>query len=167
MSATPLPPTQQPGEMDDDLFEELYASSESSDIKGEPGNGNESEDTRNQHHWDPHVGMKPSRQHGHGSDDEVDLEFEEDLPYGANKAVNNAMVNLMWNLNDDDPRDVNWLPPAMHRPEPGTKGMISLTDPRLFGTYFNVQGRGKPLRLALMSTQNLLNCDDAPSTNVQ
>jgi hypothetical protein len=28
-------------------------------------------------------------------DDEVDLEFEEDLPYGADKAVNNAMVNLM------------------------------------------------------------------------
>jgi hypothetical protein len=47
MSATPLPPTQQPGEMDNDLFEELYASSESSDIEGEPDNGNESEDTGN------------------------------------------------------------------------------------------------------------------------
>jgi hypothetical protein len=60
MSATPLLPTQQPGEMDDDLFEELYASSESSDIKGKPDNGNESKDTRNRCHWDPHVSMKPS-----------------------------------------------------------------------------------------------------------
>jgi hypothetical protein len=47
MSATPLPPTQQPGEMDDDLFEELYASSESSDIEGKPDNSNKSEDTGN------------------------------------------------------------------------------------------------------------------------
>jgi hypothetical protein len=167
MSATPLLPTQQPGEMDNDLFEELYASSESSDIKGEPDNGNESEDTGNRCHWDPHVSMKPSCQHGRGSDDEVDLEFEEDLPYGTNKAVNNAMVNLMWNLNNDDPHNVNWIPPAMHRPEPVTKGIISLTDPRLFGTYCNVQGRGKPLHLALTSVQNLLNHNNTPSTNVQ
>jgi hypothetical protein len=82
--------------------------------------------------------MKPSHWHGHGSDDEVDLEFEEDLPYGADKVVNNAMVNLMWNLNDDDPCNINWIPPAMSRPELVTKGMISLTDPRLFGTYCNV-----------------------------
>jgi hypothetical protein len=76
--------------------------------------------------------MKPSCQHGHGSDDKVDLEFERDLLYGANKVVNNAIVDLMWKLDNDDPCDVDWLPPAMHRPEPGTKGMISPTDPRLF-----------------------------------
>ena len=147
MSATPLPPTQQPGEMDDDLFEGLYASSESSDIEGEPDNGNKSKDT--------------------GSDDKVDLEFEKDLPYDTNKVVNNGMVNLMWELNDDDPHDVNWLPPAMHRPELRTKGMISPTDPRLFGTYRNVQGRVKHLHLALTLVQNLLDCNDTLSTNMQ
>ena len=81
--------------MDDDLFEELCASSGPSNFEGNPDNSNESEDTRIRHHWDPHVGMKPSRQHGRGSDDEVDLKFEEDLPYGADKEVNNAIVNLM------------------------------------------------------------------------
>jgi len=60
------------------------------------------------------------------SEDEVDL--EDDLPYGAATEVNNAMVDLIWELGDEDPRDDDWLPPKMRRP---AKGMISSTsEPR-------------------------------------
>jgi len=82
-----------------DLFEELFSSPEPSDC--DPDSGDESEDTGNRWKWDPHAGMKPSCQHGHVSDDEVDLEVK--LPYGADAKVNDAMVNLMWELDDDDP----------------------------------------------------------------
>jgi len=60
------------------------------------------------------------------SEDEVDL--EDDLPYGAATEVNNAMVDLIWELSNEDPHNNNWLPPKMHRP---VKGMISSTsEPR-------------------------------------
>jgi len=52
--------------------------------------------TGKQRSWDPHTGMKPSRRHGCGSDNEVDLEVEDDLPYGAATEVNSGMVELMW-----------------------------------------------------------------------
>lgn len=63
------------------------------------------------------------------SDDEVDLEVK--LPYGADIKVNDAMVNLIWELDDDDPHDVEWLPAKMCRPEPGIKGAISPSELRL------------------------------------
>jgi len=69
--------------------------------------------------------MKPSRQHGYRSEDEVDL--EDKLPYGAAIKVNSAMVNLMWELGNEDPHDGKWLPPKLHKPKPGTLGMISPT----------------------------------------
>ena len=62
--------------MDEDLFEELFSSPESSDLDSDAGSGDESEDTGNQRSWDPHAGMKPSCWHGYRSEDEVDLEDE-------------------------------------------------------------------------------------------
>jgi len=111
--------------MYEDLFEELFSSPESSDLDSDTGSGDESEDTGNRRSWDPHAGMKPSHRHGYGSEDEVDLEDE--LPYGAAIKVNSAMVNLMWELGDEDPRDGKWLPPKLRKPKPGTLGMISPT----------------------------------------
>jgi len=108
---------------DQDLFEELFSSSDSEE---KSDSGNQSEDTGKQQNWDPHVGMKPSRRHGHASEDEVNL--EDDLPYGAATKVNNAMVDLIWELGNEDPCDDDWLPPKMRRP---AKGMISSTsEPR-------------------------------------
>ena len=114
--------------MDQDLTEEL-SSSESSASEDEDC-GNESEDTGKRRSWEPHMGMKPSRRHGCGSDNEVDLEVEDDLPYGAATEVNSGMVELMWDLDDDDPYDVNLLPPNMRKPESGTKGMSPTSEPR-------------------------------------
>jgi hypothetical protein len=110
-----------------DLTEETYiSSSESSarDPDSNPDSGNESEDTGDRQDWDPHAGMKPSRQDGHASDDELDL--EDDLPYGADIEVNGTMVDLMCELGDNDPRDVDWLPPKERQKlEQRVKGMIS------------------------------------------
>ena len=35
-----------------------------------------------------------------------------DLPYGASIEVNIAMIDLMCELGDDDPCDLDWLPPS-------------------------------------------------------
>ena len=72
--------------------------------------------------------MKPSCRHGHASDNKVDLDVK--LPYGTDVEVNDAMVNLMWELDDDDPCNVEWLPAKMRRPEPGIKGAISPSELR-------------------------------------
>ena len=110
--------------MDEDLIEEWSSSSESSDLEEDSGSDNKS-NTGNQRNWDPHVGMKPSCRYGHASDDKVNLEVEEELPYGANTKVNSAMLEFMWELSDDDLCNVNWLPPKMCKPE--TTGVISST----------------------------------------
>jgi len=114
--------------MDQDLTEEL-SSSESS-ASEDKDCSNESEDTGKQQSWDPHVGMKPSCQHGCGLDNKVNLEVEDDLPYGTATEVNSAMVELIWDLDDDDPCNVNWLPPNMCKPGSGTKGMSPTSEPR-------------------------------------
>jgi len=80
--------------MDQDLTEEL-SSSESSASEDEDC-GNESEDTGKRWSWDPYMGMKPSCRHGCGSDNEVNLEVEDNLPYGTATEVNSSMVELMW-----------------------------------------------------------------------
>ena len=69
--------------------------------------------------------MKPSCQHGYGSEDEVNLEDE--LPYSAAIKVNSAMVNLMWELGNEDPRDSEWLPPKLCKLKLGTLDMSSPT----------------------------------------
>jgi len=74
--------------------------------------------------------MKPSCRHGRVSDDEVNLEVEDDLPYGADTEVNSRMVDFMWELGDDDPHNVDWLPPKLCKPKLGVKGMINPTEPR-------------------------------------
>ena len=58
------------------------------------------------------------------SDDEGNL--KDDLPYGTAIEVNNAMVNLIWELGNDDPCNVKWLSPKMRKPEVGIQGMISV-----------------------------------------
>jgi len=152
--------------MDEDLFEELFSSPESSDLDSNTGSSDKSEDTRNWQSWDPHAGMKPSCWHRYGSEDEVDL--EDKLPYGAAIEVNSAMVNLMWELGNGNPCDGKWLPPKLHKPKLGTLGMISPTlELRLWSTHPNIQGRGKPLCLAQMSVQNPLDHKGAPSTDSQ
>jgi len=49
--------------------------------------------------------MKPSCQDGYTLDDELNL--EDDLPYGTGIEVNGAMVDLMCELGDNDPCDVD------------------------------------------------------------
>lgn len=100
------------------------ASPESSDLDGDSDSRNESEDTGKRWHWDPHTGMKPSCRDGYASDGEVELEG--DLPYGASIEVNIAMIDLMCELGDNDPCNLNWLPPKEHKKlEQRIKSMIS------------------------------------------
>ena len=95
--------------MGQELAEELYdAGPELSDLDIDPDDGNNSEDTGSRRTWDPHACMKPSHRDGCALDDEVDLEDE--LPYGAKKEVNIEMINLMWDLDNEDPNDKDWLP---------------------------------------------------------
>jgi len=54
--------------------------------------------------WDPHVGMKPSELDDCASDGE--LELEDDLPYGGAIEVNDSMLDMMFDLHDDN----KWLP---------------------------------------------------------
>ena len=111
--------------MDEDLFDEWRSAiPEFSDSDRDPDTGNENEDTGERRHWDPHAGMKPSRQDGYASDGEVELVG--DLPYGASIEVNIAMIDLMCELGDDDPRDLDWLPPSERKKlEQRMRGMIS------------------------------------------
>jgi hypothetical protein len=59
--------------------------------------------------------MKPLCQDGWASEDEVDLEDE--LLYGAKKEVNIEMIHLMWDLEDEDPNDKDWLPQEIQKRE--------------------------------------------------
>ena len=57
--------------------------------------------------WDPHT-LKPSLLDEGASDG--DIEVEEDLIGGASE-VAEAMVEMLVGLKDNDPRDLDWLPP--------------------------------------------------------
>lgn len=61
-------------------------------------------DTRDLTLWDLPVGMKPSKLDDCASDGE--LELEDNLPYGGMIKVNNPMLDIMFDLCDDD----KWLP---------------------------------------------------------
>jgi len=61
-------------------------------------------DTRDPTLWDPHAGMKPSELDDCASNGE--LELEDDLPYGGTIEVNDPMLDMMFDLCDDD----EWLP---------------------------------------------------------
>ena len=156
--------TQQPETMTKDLN---ATSPESNDLDSEDSS-NDSEDTGNQQKWDPHAGMKPSHRDGHASDGEVNV--KDDLPFDTAIEVNGNMMDLMHELGDNDPHDLDWLPLKVQKKlDQRKRDMISpASEPRSWSTYCDVQARrGKPLRLGLMSMQNLLNRNDAPSTEMQ
>ena len=121
LAATPSPLTQHPraphndtAAMDENLFDEwCSAIPEFSNSDRDPDTGNESEDTGERWHWDPHAGMKPSHHDGYASDGEVELVGN--LPYGTSIEVNIAMIDLMCELGDDDPYDLDWLPPSKRK----------------------------------------------------
>jgi|SRR6266850_283367 len=74
--------------------------------------------------WNPHVGLKPSKEDGDASDGEVII--EDDLPYGAMFQVNNNLIEMLIEM--EDARDLDWLPPKdWKRLEMRKKGMISCT----------------------------------------
>jgi len=57
--------------------------------------------------WDPHAGMKPSPLDVDSTDS--DVEPENCLPYGASHGIQTSMVDMMLNLGDEDPHDLDWL----------------------------------------------------------
>jgi hypothetical protein len=60
--------------------------------------------------WDPHAGLKPSPLDGCTSDD--DIEIEDDLlPHRAAVEVEESMLEMLAELEDNDPHDFDWLPP--------------------------------------------------------
>jgi hypothetical protein len=70
---------------------------------------NDPSDTGDPELRDPHTGLKPQPPADDlASDGEV--EIEEDLPYGGEREVNGAMVDMMVELSDCDERDAEWLP---------------------------------------------------------
>jgi hypothetical protein len=74
--------------------------------------------------WDLHVGLKPSPLDGCASEGEITM--EEDLPYGARKEVVSSMVNMIVNLDDLDPHNLEWLPAYEQRKlEARKKGLSS------------------------------------------
>jgi hypothetical protein len=95
---------------------DLEASSdvESSGVVQDSSDVNDCEsDTGDPKTWDPHAGLKPSYLDDVASDgDEVEIE---DRPFGRVSEVVDSMVDMLIDLNDDDPRDLEWLPPKQRR----------------------------------------------------
>src|SRR5947209_6130564 len=61
-----------------------------------------------------------------GNELDEDIEIEDMLPEEVVKEIQGAMVDLMVNLEDCDPRDFEWLPPKLwKRIVPKKTGMIS------------------------------------------
>ena len=80
------------------------------------------------------------------------------------------MMDLMHELGNDDPHDLDWLALKVQKKlDQRKRGMISpASEPRSWSTYCDIQARReKPLHLGLMSMQNLLDCNDALSTEMQ
>jgi hypothetical protein len=83
--------------------------------------------------WDPHAGLKPSALDECGSD--VDVEMEDDLPYGEEDEIRGILVDMMVDLDDWDARDTEWLPPNEQRKLAARKtGRVSFTS-KLIKTY--------------------------------
>jgi hypothetical protein len=63
---------------------------------------------------------------------QIDIELEDDLPYGADKDVRGTMLDLIIELEDSDTRDTEWLPPREQQKLAARKtGEISLTSSTL------------------------------------
>ena len=59
-------------------------------------------------------------------DDDADVEMEADLPPGADEELSIDMVEMMFDLEGCDERDIEWLPPKERRKrEARQTGMIS------------------------------------------
>jgi hypothetical protein len=74
--------------------------------------------------WDPHAGMKPLPL----DERELDAsdEIEDTLPYGAFRAIQSSMVDMMVELDDKDAWDIDWLPPRERRKlEARKKGVVN------------------------------------------
>jgi hypothetical protein len=56
------------------------------------------DDTGTHELWDPHTGLKPSPLDDCASD--ANIKMEDNLPYGANTELNNAMVDMIINLDN-------------------------------------------------------------------
>jgi len=113
--------------------------------------------------WNPHVGLKPSEEDGDASDGKVVI--EDDLPYGATFEVNDNLIEMLIEM--EDAHDLLWLPPKEQKQlEMRKKGEI-IRKSNHASTYFEVQGRERPLRLAPMWLQSQNNPNGAPSTFMQ
>jgi hypothetical protein len=74
--------------------------------------------------WDPHTGLKPSELDGYASDG--DLMMGNDLPSDAENEAVDLMVEMMRDLDDNDPHDTEWLPAYEQRKLEARKtGMLS------------------------------------------
>ena len=72
------------------------------------------------------MGLKPSSLDEIESEDEV--EIADDLPYGGEREINGAMLEMMADLGDHDLCDAAWIPAKEQRKlDARKKGMISIT----------------------------------------
>jgi hypothetical protein len=75
-----------------------------------------------QQNENPDAGLKPSEL----DDDNADVEMEADLPAGADEKLSIDMVEIMFNLEGCNERDMEWLPPKEQRKREARQiGMIS------------------------------------------
>jgi hypothetical protein len=86
----------------------------------EPDSKSESEDDYGEDEWDPHSGTKPSPLDGEDSDEH--WEPEDDLEEAESKEFNKLMVQMLSDLQDDDPRDREWKPTHERRKKSVTNG---------------------------------------------
>jgi len=72
--------------------------------------------------WNPDAGLKPSEL----DDDDADVKMEVDLPPRADEELSIDMVEMMFNLEGCNERDMEWLPSKEQRKrEAKQTGMIS------------------------------------------
>ena len=83
----------------------------------EANSESDSEDDYGEGEWDPHAGTKPSPLDGEASDEQWDPEDgTEDID---DEALNIRMVNMISELQDDDPRDWEWRPKQAQKKKQG------------------------------------------------
>ncbi|SRR6266581_1114724 len=105
---------ERPTEKGGDLGEQSRAASVQRscvEVQDEESDDGDESDTGPAGLWNPRSGLKPSELDGEASDGDVDI--EDDLPYGAAFELNNAMIQMIIEL--EDARDLDWLPLAEQR----------------------------------------------------
>jgi len=81
------------------------------EVQDEESDDGDESDTGPAGLWNPCSSLKPSELDGEASDGDVDI--KDDLPYGAAFELNNAMIQMIIEL--EDARDLDWLPLAEQR----------------------------------------------------